>query len=276
VEKLNINGEVFEIETKGTGEPLVLIHGSISAETFHCLLADDALTSRFQVTHYYRRGFLGSPKHAGPFSIAQQAADALGIINAVAGGRAHVAGHSYGGATALQVALDAPGAVHSLTLMEPLPPEPVPSFETFFAQVGPVNEKYAAGDKSGATQAFLDVALEPAWEPKVAGHLPAGWFERAVADIDGFFQVELPAVEGWMASQPAASSIKQPTLSVLGGDSSRYFGEVHELLLRLIPGCEGLVVPNATHGLQFMNPRFVAEGIAAFCAKHPMKVAATA
>jgi pimeloyl-ACP methyl ester carboxylesterase len=30
-----------------------------------------------------------------------------------------VVGHSYGGAIALQLALDAPGAVHSLALLEP-------------------------------------------------------------------------------------------------------------------------------------------------------------
>ena len=117
-------------ETKGTGEPLVLIHGGITGEAFDCLLDQPPRTDRCQVTHYHRRRFLGSTRHTGPFSIAQQAQDALAVVQRVAGGRAHVAGHSYGGATALQLALRAPDAVHSLALLEP--PLAVASAEAFF------------------------------------------------------------------------------------------------------------------------------------------------
>src|SRR4029079_3823167 len=83
------------------------------------LLAEPSLTSRYAVTHYHRRGFLGSSPHRGPFTVAKQAADALAVVNHGAGGRAHVAGHSYGGVTALQLALDAPDSVHSLALLQP-------------------------------------------------------------------------------------------------------------------------------------------------------------
>jgi 3-oxoadipate enol-lactonase len=273
MERVKVEGGELEYEVRGSGEPLVLIHGSICGETWGSMMAEPAL-SGFRQIAYHRRGFLGSAKHTGPFSIKQQAQDALAVIKQVAGGTAHVAGHSYGGATALQLAIDEPGAVHTLTLMEPLPPEPVPLFDAFFGRFGPVNEMYAAGDKAGATGAFLDIALDSGWRPKVAPHLPAGWFDRAVADIDGFFQVELPAVPEWLEGGVAAGSVRQPTLSVVGGDSERYFGEVHELLLRVVPGAIGAVIPGVTHGLQFMDPNAVAQAIARFCAKHPMPAAA--
>ena len=86
MERLPVNGGELEFETKGTGEPLVLIHGSISGESFDCLMDQPALTDRYQVTHYHRRGFLGSTHHTGPFSIAQQAQDALAVVQRVAGG----------------------------------------------------------------------------------------------------------------------------------------------------------------------------------------------
>jgi pimeloyl-ACP methyl ester carboxylesterase len=272
MDRISINGEQFEVETKGSGEPLVLIHGSISGETFDCLLKEPALTERYRVINYHRRGFLGSPKHARPCSLKQQAADALGVINAVAGGRAHVAGHSYGGATLLQLALDASDAVQTLALLEP--PLDVPSAPEFFGQMDPVNAVYASGDKMGATRGFLEIALSPGYEAKTAGHLADGWLERAAADIDGFFQVELPALAEWHFTEEEARRIAQPVLSVVGADSPIFFVEGDQLIRRLLPQAETLVVPGATHGLQYMNPRFVAEGLAAFLAKHPMKAAA--
>jgi pimeloyl-ACP methyl ester carboxylesterase len=160
--------------------------------------------------------------------------------------------------------------------MEPLPPAPTPGFEAFFASFGPVNEMYAAGDRAGATRAFLHIVLGPRWEALVAPHMPEGWLQRAIDEIDGFFTVELPAVEPWLASQPPADRIQQPVLSVLGADSHPYFAEVDALLRERIPGTETLLVPGATHGLQFMNPKAVTEGFLAFLAKHPMRVPATA
>ncbi|MGI8782941.1 MAG: alpha/beta fold hydrolase [Acidobacteriota bacterium] len=118
MERFSANGAELEYETVGTGEPLILIHGVLIGDSFAPLLSEPALTSRYQVTNYHRRGYLASSPHSGPFSIAQQAADALAVIRRVAGGRAHVAGHSYGGLIALQLSLDTPGAVHSLSLLE--------------------------------------------------------------------------------------------------------------------------------------------------------------
>ena len=151
-----------------------------------------------------------------------------------------------------------------------------PSFDAFFSQFGPVVEKYEAGNKAGATQDFLDLVLGKGWEPLAEPHLPAGCFDRAVADIDTFFTVELPAVEGWMASQPDATRIKQPVLSVLGANSDPYFAEVDALIHELMPQAETFVVPGATHGLQFMNPKAVANALAGFLARHPMAAAARA
>ena len=152
MKKLHVNGGELEYETVGSGEPLVLIHGAMIGDAFKPLLAEPALTSRYQVTHYHRRGFLGSTPHNGPFSIADQAADALAVVRHVAGGKAHVAGHSYGGAVALQLAWTAPEAVHSLTLLEGGPAEPADE-EAFFAEVPPIMATYESGDKAAALDA---------------------------------------------------------------------------------------------------------------------------
>src|SRR5436190_544556 len=107
MKRFSANDAEFEYETAGRGEPLVLVHGSIIGDAFAPLLAEASLTSRFAVTHFHRRGFLGSSPHTGPFTVYQQALDAHAVIEHVAGGRAHVAGHSYGAVTALELAVNA-------------------------------------------------------------------------------------------------------------------------------------------------------------------------
>jgi uncharacterized protein (TIGR02118 family) len=43
------------------------------------------------------------------------------------------------------------------------------------------------------------------------------------------------------------------------------------MLREWLPQAEALVVPEATHGLPFMNPHGLAEGLTAFFARHPLK-----
>ncbi len=268
MQRLSANGAEFEYETAGTGEPLVLIHGSIIGESFTPLLKESALTDRYQVTNYARRGFLGSSRHNGPFSLAQQAADALAVIQHVAGGRAHVAGHSYGAATAIQLALDTPGAVHSLMLLEP--PMPVPSAEALFANVPALAAMYGSGDGAGAIDAFLTIVVGADYRAGADKNLAPGWFERSVADVDAFFQVELGALGEWQFTEELAHRISQPVLSILGGESSQFFVEGHALLQQWMPQTAAFVLPGATHGLQMQNPRALAEAMVAFLSRNSM------
>ena len=271
MQRLRANGAEFEYETVGSGEPLVLIHGSIIGDAFKPLLAESVLTSRYQVTSYHRRGLMGSSRHNGPFSLADQAADALAVIRQVANGRAHVVGHSYGGATALQLTLDAQDAVHSLVLLEPAG-LPVPSAEAFFARIGPIVASYESGDRRGAVDAFLTAVSGPDYRSGLDAAVP-GWFEQSVADIDTFFQVELPALGEWQFTEEFARHISQPVLSVLGGDSGKItdaFPEGHALLQSWLPQAVSFVLPGATLGLQMQNPRGLAEALVAFLVKHPM------
>jgi pimeloyl-ACP methyl ester carboxylesterase len=94
-------------------------HGSHIADAFAPLLLEPVLTERYQLALYHRRGFAGSTHPNGPLSIAQQAADCRAFMGQVGLQCAHIVGHSYGGAIALQLALDAPESVHSLALLEP-------------------------------------------------------------------------------------------------------------------------------------------------------------
>jgi hypothetical protein len=49
--------------------------------------------------------------------------------------------------------------------------------------------------------------------------------------------------------------------------------ERQDLLLTWLPHVEPFVLPDATHLLQVQNPRGMAEGLAAFFARHPLGAA---
>jgi 3-oxoadipate enol-lactonase len=273
MERISVNGVDLEFEVRGTGEPVLLIHGSIIADAFAPLLAEPALTGRHRLISYHRRGYAGSSHPDGPLSIAQQAADTRAVLHELGIERAHVVGQSTGGAIALQLALAAPDVVHSLALLEPALLM-VPSAPQFFAGMAPIQQAYETGDTTAAIDGFLQAVCGADYRAAMSATLPAGWFEQAEADADTFFQVELPALQAWAFSRELAGRITQPVLAVLGAESVPISVEMHELVQEWLPQAEPFVLPGATHGLQMMNPRGVAEALAGFFARHPLPVAA--
>ena len=270
MERIPVEGGSLEGEALGSGEPVLLIHGSILADAWAPLLKEASLAGRYRLINYHRRGFSGSVHHTGPFDIAAQAADARAVLEHFGIERAHVVGHSYGGTTALQLALDAPSKVHSLGLLEPGLLPLIPSGPAFLEGIAPLGAAFDAGDRVTATDGFMQAVIGADYRPVLDRALPAGWFERAVADLHTFFPVEVPALTVWDFSREKAKRIRQPKLSVLGADSAPMFGEVHSVIIELWPDAETYILPGATHGLQMQNPRGLAEALVAFLVKHPM------
>jgi pimeloyl-ACP methyl ester carboxylesterase len=275
-ERAQVNGVELEFQVWGAGEPVLLIHGSILADAYAPLLAEPRLTEQYRLISYHRRGFAGSTHPDGPVGIAQQAADGRALMQRLGVDRAHVVGHSYGGVIALQLALDMPAAVHSLALLEPALMM-VPSAQQFFEAMAPVIQRYQAGDKAGAIDAFLRVVAGPDYRAVFDQVLPPGAFEQAVADAATFFQVELPALQEWTFTPELAQRITVPVLTVLGehsGEVASVFPEGQDLLRAWLPQTESFVLPGATHALQMQNPRGMADGLADFFARHPLAIGA--
>jgi pimeloyl-ACP methyl ester carboxylesterase len=269
--RAQLDGRALEYEVQGAGEAVVLVHGSHIADAFAPLLAEPMLTERYRLILYHRRGFAGSTHPAGPPSISQQASDCRALMQHLGVPCAHVVGHSYGGAIALQLALAAPEAVHSLALLEPALLT-VPSAPQFLKALGPVLQMYEAGNKTEAVDSFLHAVVGPEYRSVLDRVLP-GAFAQATTDADTFFRIELPALEQWSFTQADAGRITQPVLTVLGGDSHTLWPgwrEVHQLVQAWLPQAEAFVLEGTTHGLQLIDPKGMAAGLADFFARHPL------
>src|SRR5688572_7046744 len=90
-----VNGVKLDYDTAGTGEPVLLI-SPVLADGFLPLLAEPALTQRYRLIRYHKRGWGGSTRTPGPVSVATHAADAAALLGHLGIARAHVAGHSSG------------------------------------------------------------------------------------------------------------------------------------------------------------------------------------
>ena len=270
MERIAVDGGELEVRTQGTGEPVLLIHGAGMADAF-ALLFDEPALAKYRLILYHRRGFAGSTHHVGPFSLEKQAADARAVLRGVGIDRAHVVGHSYGGATALELALQDGKAVHTLSLLEPALLD-VPSGPAFFESMQPAIAAYQAGDKARAVETFTRIVVGEACLPTIAANFPEG-LAQAVADADTFFQVEMPALGEWSFTEEKAKRIRQPVLAVVGAESAALWPgweEIQDRVCTWMPQAEGFALPRATHALQMTHPRAMAERLAAFFARHPL------
>jgi len=263
LDRIDVNGVELEYEVAGTGTPVIFIHGSLGADAYLPLMGEPVLRASHQLIRYHRRGYAGSTPANGPISIAEQAADCVGLLQALGVGPAHVAGQSYGGVIAMQLAADQPRAVRSLALMEPAAMLLVPSAQAFLDALAPVIGAYQRGDKAGAVRGFLESIAGPQTEAIVEGRVPGAW-AQAEADGDTFFQVELPAVQKWNLTSEQAARITVPVLFVQGERTWPIFGEVHDLVHRLLPQTRDAYIPGVTHLLQMENPETVARALAKF------------
>jgi len=111
--------------------------------------------------------------------------------------RAHIVGHSSSVSVALQLALDAPYAVHTRTLMEPARPAPPTDTQQRFGKdvAQPVVQRYRAGDPAGAVDTFFRGVFGPGFRPALDHGMP-GAFEQAIADAGAFFRRCPPSCNG--------------------------------------------------------------------------------
>ena len=103
------NGRVWYDE-RGQGEALVLLHGgAVDSRFFGNVIP--GLAERFRVISTDLWGHGRSPDREEPFSLESFAADVAELIERIAGGRAHVLGHSIGAGVALKLVVQRPDLV---------------------------------------------------------------------------------------------------------------------------------------------------------------------
>ncbi|MGY1739460.1 MULTISPECIES: alpha/beta fold hydrolase [unclassified Blastococcus] len=119
-------GEVsLRVRTGGSGPPLLMLHGYPETHYAWALVAGD-LAEDFTVVAPDLRGYGGSsrpPAVPGHESYGKRAmaSDCVQLMHLLGFDEFHVVGHDRGGRVAYRMALDSPGAVRRMTVMDVIP-----------------------------------------------------------------------------------------------------------------------------------------------------------
>lgn len=114
---IEANNLEFMVDTTGKGAPLLFIGGTGGDLRRKPNTLDSILSNEFKVVSFDQRGMGQSAKPAGPYAMLDYARDALGIMKAFGWSSAHIAGFSFGGMVAQEMAIHFPERVRSLSLV---------------------------------------------------------------------------------------------------------------------------------------------------------------
>ena len=225
------------------------------------------LNDRFRTAAVNPSGYGETEPFAGPapMTIRDEAAAAAAVIRAElpdAAARAHVCGHSYGGTTALVLALEWPELVRRLTLLEPAPyPLLREAGETALAEeIEGRNRDFIASVRGGglndrAMEAYLDYfngrpgywrGLDAATRSRMLA-LP----ERLAVNLDAVGRLELRLAD--------LAAIAAPVTVIRGGATDPLHARLSELIASAIPGAALDDLPNAGHMMTLTHGPAIAE-----------------
>ena len=220
-----VNGVELYFELSGSGEPLVLVHGSWGDHHSWDLVVSP-LADAFQVLAYDRRGHSASERRAGQGSVFEDADDLAALIDELDLAPAHVAGNSFGAAIALRAATRRPDVFRTLIVHEP-PLFPLlagtelePALSEVQRRIGAVVGLLEEGDNEGAARLFVEtIAFGPgAWGGQLTPEMRqvfvanAPTFLDEVRDPDAL-QMDLDALSGFDRPALLTSGTKSPPSS---------------------------------------------------------------
>jgi pimeloyl-ACP methyl ester carboxylesterase len=248
---------------------VVCLHASASSGRQWRAL-ETRLAGRYRVSAPDLYGAGGSPPWPGEasLSLADEVAR-LEPIFAAAGESFHLVGHSYGGAVAAHAALANPDRIRSLVLIEPvlfgllLADDPGQPAAREIAQLrDDTGAAAACGALEKAGERFTDYWMGPgAW----AAMPPPR--QAAVAQAMPGVRSEWSALLTDRTPLPAYSSLKIPTLYLMGSQSPVPAREVARLLTNTLPDVTTVQVDGAGHMAPITHPGIVGAAIEAHMAR---------
>ncbi|MFD1519819.1 alpha/beta hydrolase [Pseudonocardia yunnanensis] len=239
----------------GTGPAIVVTHGAIATGE-QWLPVARALADEHTMLLLDRRG-RGLSGDAEGYDLGTEMAD-LEAILAVAGPGATLLGHSYGAITA--AATVAAGAdVSALMLYEPPLPVNGPLVGTTIA---PLAAAVAAGENERALSIMLtDIVHTP--EADVDALRQTSMWAEMVA-LAPTLEREMRVVDGLAGDLDRFTTIRQPTLLLLGSQTAQHHVDATRFLIEHLPHATLVELPGQEHFAQATAPTLVADTVRSF------------
>jgi pimeloyl-ACP methyl ester carboxylesterase len=281
---IDINNTSLQYVEDGSGEPLVLVHGSASDyRTWHC--QRDEFGQHFRTIAYSRRyHWPNEPIPEGvDYSMAEHVDDLQALLHSLDAAPAHLVGHSYGAFLCLLLAIKEPRLVRTLVLAEPPvitlfvsdPPKPpeilklllsrprtaVPIIKFGAMGINPAAAAVRQGDMEEAMRLFGAAVLGR----EAFSQLSEARLEQVRANLikaeflgSGFAPVDAAQVH----------SVHTPTLLVNGQRSPALFHRLIDWLQELLPHSERIEIHRASHIIHEDNTPAYNAAVLSFLSRH--------
>lgn len=238
----------IHVRDEGAGEPVLLLHASSSSGAQWRLLQAE-LAPRFRTLAVDLLGY-GKTSAWNPAD-ELSSADELELLEAVvaqAGGPVHLVGHSYGGLTALKLALDGRVPLRSLTLIEPIAFWLLRLVEDWdlYGEIRGVADRYVAAYRRGDVEAALRPYIDywngsGAWAgmPESLREIIRGTAGKTAREWAPAFETDLPLL--------AIGRLDVPVLVLQGARTRRTTARICTLILDAVAHARGSLIEGAGH-----------------------------
>lgn len=269
--RLDVRGTALEYAEMGSGQPVVLVHGSASdLRTWHGQHKEFA--KRYRVIAYSRRYHWPNAAIADgvDYSMMQHVDDLQALLRTVGAVPAHLVGHSYGAFLCLLLALRDPSLARSLVLAEPPAitlfvsnvPGPLEILKLMAtrprtalaiirfgaAGVVPAQKAFRRGEAEAAVRIFGDAVFGPGGY----AHMPQGRRQQ-VRDNLSNISAEILGSGFAPLRRGTLRALRVPALLVTGERSIALFGLLADRLAELLPRVERAEIPGAAHAMHEDN-----------------------
>jgi pimeloyl-ACP methyl ester carboxylesterase len=265
---VKVNGADLAYLDVGSGEPLVLVHGSLS--DYRAWLDQiEPLSKQYRVIAYSRRYHY--PNVGGgngrDYSVALHDKDLVGFLNALHLDSVHLVGHAYGGTVAAWFASTHPERVRSLVLIEPAIPELMTGT--------PRDSEYTSERRLMTAQTRM--ALQDGFDELGATRFIEWSFgEEAIMTLPKAIKMTLgqnaPALRMQYVSDALATPfdaahmahITCPVLYLEGDKSPWYAKAMGESFAHRLPSTRLITIKRTDHGMMWEDPRAFNRAVLSF------------
>jgi pimeloyl-ACP methyl ester carboxylesterase len=255
----SIAGVTISYEKRGSGPPLVLVHGAFSDHRTNWESVLPYFEKHFSVYAIARRG-RGASSPTEDHSLQDEARDVAALILSI-GEPVFLLGHSYGAHTALAAAALVPSKVRKLVLYEAPWPRIVRN-----GVLKPLASKAHAGDWNGFTISFFHQVLFIPMEELEALQRTELW-PPIIGDAKASF-ADLRALGAYRFRPESLLGLRMPVLLQIGTESPRHL-YVTDKLSAILFDVRVQTLKGQAHEAMTTAPELYAEATATFLLGRP-------
>jgi pimeloyl-ACP methyl ester carboxylesterase len=258
---------------RGSGIPVVFIHGG-GRDYRYWDKQLEPFAKRYRVVAYSRRYAPpnDNPQIVSDYTAAIDAADLATLVRRLELGAAHFVGASIGGVAALFLAVEHPELVRTLVVAEPpvlrwaldLPGGAALLDQFLNDAFKPAGEAFRAGEPERAMGLLTDAFLGAG----TFAQFPEALRRKVMRASRDWAAQTMSTVPFPDLAHDAVRKIAAPTLLLSGSRTIPLHALVDDELEQLLPNCERVIIPDASHDLWADQPERCRAATLAFLATH--------